>query len=345
MSMTYRTRRRLQRIGFVGLILLMVGMVAWLCWVIWLERYVVFTDDGATLDFDIVAEVSGGQLAAPPYAEETVPIFYNEGENAINTSTELAQISGFYIDNTMLSDASSVAGVRAQVAALPSGSAVMIDVKNIYGGFYYSSGLSDASYANVDTGAVDSLIKDLNSRNFYTIARLPAFCDRSYGLTHVSSGLALPQGYLWVDDNNCYWLDPTDSGTQSWLYLIVEELKDLGFDEVVFTHFYFPDGEKIVFNSDKTAAIQDAAAFLMKNSATGSFAVSFVAGQNGFSLPEGRARIYLENVSAKNAVSMAAQYNVADPAINLVFLANTNDTRFDSYSVIRPITLAETMNE
>ena len=59
-------------------------------------------------------------------------------------------------------------------------------------------------------------------------------------------------------------------------------------------------------------------------------------------LPEGRSRLYLENVSAKNAAAIAATTQVADPAINLVFLATTNDTRFNDYSVIRPIS---TMND
>ena len=339
MTLTYTTKRRLQRIGFIALALLMAGILIWFCWVIWLERYVVYTADGATLNFDL-GDPGAGELAAPPSADETIAVYVNEGSDAINLSTELGQITGYYIDADTL--ASDIVTARETVSTLPSGTAVMVEVKNIKGGFFYTSGLEDATYAsNMDIAAVDSLIADMNSRGLYTIATLPAFRDWNYGLNHVSSGLPLPQGYLWVDDKGCYWLDPTDSGTMNWLYQIVEELKDKGFNEVVFTDFCFPDTTKIVFSGDKTEAITTAAANLVKTCARDNFAVSFVTTDMSFTLPEGRSRIYMENVGAKDVASIVAQVTVPDPSVNLVFLANTNDTRFDEYSVLRPIATAQ----
>ena len=55
MSIPYRTRRRISRIATVLAALLVVLAVTWLCWVIWLERYVVYTEDGATVDFNLSA--------------------------------------------------------------------------------------------------------------------------------------------------------------------------------------------------------------------------------------------------------------------------------------------------
>ena len=49
----------------------------------------------------------------------------------------------------------------------------------------------------------------------------------------------------------------------------------------------------------------------------------------------------MENVGAKDVASIVAQITVPDPSVNLVFLANTNDTRFDEYSVLRPIATAQ----
>ena len=51
MSIPYRTRRVLNRLGLVLMIFLLVGVIAWLCWVVWLERYVVYTADGAIAGF------------------------------------------------------------------------------------------------------------------------------------------------------------------------------------------------------------------------------------------------------------------------------------------------------
>ena len=179
----------------------------------------------------------------------------------------------------------------------------------------------------------------MNSRGLYTIATLPAFRDWNYGLNHVSSGLPLPQGYLWVDDKGCYWLDPTDSGTMNWLYQIVEELKDKGFNEVVFTDFCFPDTTKIVYREglNKTAALEKLAQDLVTTSATETFAVSFQTGNTSFTAPQGRSRLYLTDVPADQVQSVVENAAVVDKATGLVFLAQTNDTRYNDYGVLRPV--------
>lgn len=339
MSLTFTAKRRIQRAAIAALALLVVGTVVWFCWVIWLERYVVYNDEGASFDFEL-KDPGTGSIAAPPSADETISIYYNEGENAINTSTELTQITGYYIDAETLQ--TDLNGTRELVAGLSANTAVMIELKTIKGNFLYNSQLPDAvTSSSVDLVGVDALIQDINSRNLYTIASVPAFRDFNFGLNNVSSGLPLPKGYLWMDSQGCYWLDPTKSGTLNWLYSIAEELRDLGFNEVVFTDFCFPDTDKIVFKEDKTEAIASAAAKLVKTCSKSNFAVSFVTTNVAFSLPEGRSRIYMQNVGAKDVASIVAQTNIPDPAVNLVFLSSTSDTRFNDYSVLRPIVTAQ----
>lgn len=344
MTLTYTTKRRLQRFGIVALILLLAAILVWFCWVIWLERYVVYSDDGATLNFE-PANPGAGQIAKPPSADETIPIYVNEGSDAINTSTEMTQISGYFIDtDTLLND---LAGTRDAIATLPPGSAVMVELKNIWGTFFYTSELPDATLSTkLDTHAVDSLITDLTSRNLYAIAMVPAFRDRSYFLinnSHTTAGLSMSgKGYLWSDDEKCYWFNPTSAATHNWLAEIAVELKELGFDEVVFSEFRFPNTSSVKFSGDRAEAVATAAAKLVSSCSTENFAVSFLSSDSGFVLPEGRSRLFLDNVSARNAAAIAATAQVADPQINLVFLARTNDTRFDDYSFLRPI---NTMND
>ena len=133
MSLTYRTKRRLHRAGLIGAIVLLVAILVGFCWVIWLERYIVYTRDGATLNFDLVNTPSAGQLAMPPSVGETVPIYVNEGLDAIDLERELQQLKGYYIDGETLQ--SDVAAVREMVATLPSGAAVMVELKSIWGQF------------------------------------------------------------------------------------------------------------------------------------------------------------------------------------------------------------------
>ena len=67
----------------------------WLCWLLWLSRYIIYTRDGAKLDFSLDAQVAVGEPALPPGEQETVSIYYNEGENVVETTTELKQLLGY----------------------------------------------------------------------------------------------------------------------------------------------------------------------------------------------------------------------------------------------------------
>ena len=337
MIIPYRPRQVFKRIALAALAVLLVLALIWSIWFIWLKRYVVYTSDGAKLDFSL-GTFTQGQVAEEPPPGETVSIYYNEGDNLVQTSTELTQMTGYYIEIGAMQE--DIEAVISQVRQLAAGTPVMVDVKNIYGSFYYSSNVSDQRASSVDTQKMDELIKLLNTKDIYTIARLPALRDYYYGLHHVPDGLPLPGGYLWMDDDSCYWLDPTKEGTLTYLVQIVTELKSLGFDEVVFYDFCFPDTESIIFNGDRDEALKQSAQTLVKTCTNDRFAVSFVASDAAFPLPEGRSRMYLENAAAADAANIAVQTGLTDPDIRLVFLTENHDTRFDAFSVLRPLSAA-----
>ena len=341
MKLTFTTKRKLQRVGLAALIVLLVSILVWFCWVVWLERFMVYSADGATLNFN--AHYSGsGEVAVAPNLEETVSIYINEGSNAVNTSTELTGINGYYIDADALTQ--DFETVKANINTLPAGTAVMIEMKNIWGSFFYSSNLADATLSTkLDTKTVDALIQELNSKNLYTIAMIPAFRERYYCLldsSYASAGLAQKgKAYLWSDDESCYWLNPSSTRALNWVISIIQECKSLGFDEVVLTEFRFPNTNQIAFTGDQAEALASAASTLVTTCANETFAVSFMSDDSAFQIPEGRSRLYLENISAKTVDAIAATVQVPNTITNLVFVATTNDTRYDAYSALKPITL------
>lgn len=337
MTIPYRTQQIIKRTLLILLVICLLLTIASCIWFIWLQRYVIYQRDGGIhLDFTLES-VPQGELIQQPTEAPTIPIDYFTEEDLKGASTELVQMIGYYIDTEALSD---ITTVREQLMALPAGTPVMVDVKNIYGDFYYSSKLNSQRASGVDTKAMDELIQLLSQRQLYAIARLPALRDYYYGLHHVSDGLPMPGGYLWADEFYCYWLDPTSEGTITYLVQIITELKGLGFDEVVFNDFHFPDTQEIVFNQDKQQAITDAAKTLVTSCATDTFAVSFTGQDAAFPLPEGRSRLYLTGVDASQAATVSQQAAVTDPAIHLVFLTDVHDTRFDAYGVLRPLASA-----
>ena len=337
MIFSYRTRQVLKNTAIILLAVILVATLVLGCWFVWLDRYVVYTRDGAVLDFGL-SDFGPGEHAVRPDPEDPVSIYYNEGDNTINTSTELTQMIGYYVDTATLEK--DLDTVYEQIRKLPSGTAVLVDVKNIYGNFYYSSNVSDRRNSAIDTAAMDKLIALMETNGLYAIARVPALRDYYYGLHHVPDGLPLPGGYLWMDEDYCYWLNPASEGTMTYLAQTIMELRGLGFDEVVLTDFYFPDHDKIVFKGDKSEAIAAAAKTLVTACSTERFAVSFVGREPTFPLPEGRCRLYMEGVAAAGAAGVALETGLADPAVNLVFLTDIHDTRFDTYSVLRPLSSA-----
>lgn len=345
MNIPYRTRQRMNRAGMIAAFFLMILIIAWFCSVIWLERYVVYSREGATIDLTLSANDIIGEVAVPPAAGAgNISIYYNEGENAIDASNALTQLDGYYIDSEDLQN--NIAGVWSMLEPLKVSTPIMIDLKGGYGSFYYPSNISEAiASQSVSVASVGEMISDMKEKGFYMIARISAFRDYNYGLHHVPSGLMHTNGLgLWPDNGGCYWLNPADPSVINWIISIVNELKELGFHEVVLTDFRFPDGDMYRWNGteeEKQAALVSAANSIASQCATSRFCVSFAVKDATFPLPEGRTRIYLENVDATAALSKASQATMDKPETRLVFVAATNDTRYNDYGVLRAIEVAE----
>lgn len=342
MTIPYRTRRALRSLGIVGVVMLLLLLVLWLVWMLWLDRFVVYTRDGVRLDFSRSAEQITGSPAQPPDTDQNVSIYYNEGENALNISTELTQVVGYYIDMDAL--ANDMEKVLTTVKKLPAQTAVMIDMKDNKGRFSYASSMG-VQHSKIDATSMEELLKYLTGSDLYVIARIPAFQEFYYfdGDKNLDNGLVSTKGaYLHRDDEGCYWLDPSKEGTMTYLIQILSELKTKGFDEVVLSDFSVPPKESVRFNKDRTEALSTAAKSLLAASGTDRFAVSFVMETLGaFTLPEGRSRLYLAGTSAVEAKTLAEQSGLEDTAVDLVFITENNDTRFDVYGVLRPIGVAQ----
>ena len=341
MSIPYRHRRILRRVGIVALACLLAFLVVWLCWVVWLQRYVVYTSSGAKLDFNQSSYEISGVEAAPAKNNVEVSIFYNEGADAIDTAKEMTQLSGYYITSDMYKE--DLDNVMLQVERLPSSTPIMVDMKGPFGTFFYNSKLSEAiTSQSTNIQGVSQLLDRINKKGFYKIARISAFRDRTFGENHVSSGLyMLSRAGLWMDEGGMYWLDPTNATTITWISSVVLELKEMGFDEVLLDNFRFPVSEQYIFSGDKTEALQSAAKKIVEACASSKFVVSFGVDDPTFQLPDKRCRIYLNNVDAGSVSSKVGQVTFDDPEIRLVFLSETGDTRYDKYSVMRSLNVAE----
>ena len=345
MSIPYRARRNLRRLVTTILVLAVLAACVLLCWFLWLHRYVVYTRDGVRLDFDRPLEYPQGEIAVPPDTLPSVNIQYDNGalpEEEVNT--ELVRFSGYYV--TLDAIKADLAAVEAQLQQLPSKSTVLIEIKDIQSNTFFSTDVGMIP-EGFDTVPMDELIQKLQDRGHYVIAMIPAFQEYEYILADQRQRVpyGLPKtggnGSLWLDTSvpnmSCYWMNPASDGTLTYLIQTITELRLLGFDEVVLDGFRFPDSDKYTFKDDKQQTLEDTAAKLVKTCATDSFCVSFVRTAADLKLPEGRTRLYLTGVAATSAATFANQTDFADPTLQVVFLTDSGDTRYDEFCVLRPI--------
>lgn len=340
MNIPYRTRRALRRLFLSGAVLVLFAALLLFCWMLWLNRYVVYTRDGAKIDFSLSVQYGPGQTPVEPVPAETLEIHDKTPEETEPVSTELARFSGYIVSIEELTE--DFDATVEKLKALPKGSTVALELKDTKGYTYYTSAVATTN-PNFDTAKVDELVQTLIAHGYYVIARIPAFQEYHYIMENererVSYGLPQQGGSaLWLDKEfRCYWLNPASDGTVAYLIQLITELRTIGFDEVAFLDFRFPNTDKVTFTGNKTDALTATAATLVKTCATDTFCVSFTRTEADLTLPAGRTRLYVTGISAADAAETAAQTAFADPSIQLVFITDLSDTRYDEFCVLRPL--------
>lgn len=340
MSIPYRVRKGVNRFLVTVMVLLVIAAAGLTAWFVWLNRFVVYTQDGARFDFQL-GDFEQGVLAQPPQQQETVPIQFGDAVDADpDDDGQLKQLSGYTVSLSMLEE--DFEGTKVLLEALPKGSTVMLDMKTVQSEYLYDSGLG-RSYDRVDAAQLAQVLQSLEGKGCYLIAAVPSFQEYWYILDDQSTRVpyGLPKkgggGSLWLDTAGPnYWMDPTASGTQNLLVQVATQLRELGFDEVLFRDFRFPNTDKISFSGDRTEALNKTAQTLVQACASGGFTVSFET-STSLTLPEGRCRLYLTDVSAADIHSVVSEAGVTDPQVRMVFLTELKDTRFDQYGVLRPL--------
>ncbi len=334
---SYRSRLKLRKILLILAVTLGVLIAVTAGLFIYLRRYVVYTSEGARLDFS--GEMGGADSVPELYQELSRPVpnatlVKDTGSSEENARTP-AKLRGCYVDSVMLSDLDAV---RDAILELEEPAAVLLDVRSIYGNYYYTSRLTGAeSSSQVDTTAMEHLIRELASDpDLYLIARLPAFRNSAFALTHQECGLAVSGGALWMDRDGCYWLDPANEQVISHLKAVVRELAGLGFREVVFDDFQFPFYAPLVYSGDGAAAVKKAAELLQTEFADTDIWVSLETSDP--ELAAHAVRVYQEGSNGSEAAALigtlSGVYDTAGERI--VFLTDSRDTRFDVCGVLRP---------
>ena len=337
--LSYQNKRKLRIILITLLAIFLLFFAIFLCRFIYLQQYIVYGKDGATLDYDQSLSDTP-DLPTPDWAQKPVAILTQEPVAQVTSLAELPMqtLRGSYITTQMLLDMDKVSdALAAQETPLET---LMLDLKSIYGNFYYSSGTAGAITSSADIHAVDALITQLSAeKDLYLIARISSLSDTNFALANQSCGLPLRSGALWMSDAGCYWLDPMKEDVQDYLVSIANELAMMGFDEIVFDDFRIPDSQYIVYNSELTReeAAAEAASAIRKKLEDIPIRVCFNSSDPNVAMHSDR--VYLVSNDGSSVADLVEKVSdcVDDPASEIVFLTPSRDTRFDGYGILRPL--------
>ena len=336
---SYRNKQRLKSLLIVlgAALLIFLGFV--LCRFLYLQRFLVYTTSSVELDYG--QDLSSARQPSGSETEEEFPLEVVIDESYSEVSgeeTALQTLHGYYITTDMLQDMTEVTNALDSLEERPE--ALLFELKSIYGNFYYHSSLYSAVTANADIDAIESLIQQYQQKNTYLIARVPAFTDNNFALANQSCGLPLRSGALWMDENNCYWLDPLDEEVQNYLISIATELAGMGFDEIVFENFRMPDSQNIVYDSGELTredVVAEAAQSL--RAALSALPVRISFGSDSPLVAQSTDRIYMTTEDGSRVAELVAGVSeyLENPSAQVVFQTSSRDTRFDGYGILRPL--------
>lgn len=125
--------------------------------------------------------------------------------------------------------------------------AMVIDVKNDTGRVTYPTAIKQAQELNAGTSVIipnlQEKLKDLKSRNIYTIARIVVFKDPLLAAQVPDYAIHRKNGGIWKDPKGVAWVDPYHEEVWKYNIAVAKEAAAMGFDEIQFDYVRFPENE------------------------------------------------------------------------------------------------------
>lgn len=239
----YRGRRTVTDILKGIAIFLAVAVVLAIAGVMYLQRYVVYTDEGAKLELPpFLQNLRQGDEPEEPEGSASLPGFGDVSitEDPVPPGPEPEpepEIPGFAL-TLPVSDVVD-GGAAARLEESGAG-AVVLEVKNPVGQLVWRSDQQIAGWSKVNgTQAVSDALRQWNEGKMYTVAWVHCFRDDT--VPYYNNNMALRWGsYNWRDELGMRWTSPAAERTQAYVAALCGELAALGFDEIVLEDFSFP---------------------------------------------------------------------------------------------------------
>lgn len=321
--MTYRNKLLLKRALIILAIVVAIVAVLLLIGFTYLSRYVVYTEDGAYFSFHSQPPTVSqeGVVAEVPSSIELVtgePISANETIGDGASSIEDTAVHGVLVDYATLSVGSALNEIDLSA-----------DVNNTL-----VLEMRTADKPLLNTQSVQDLIDRAKIQDTWLVAMISCLSDSEYALDNMDQAIHISGGALWMNSSGSYWLDPGQDSVIRYLTDIIQQLADMGFDEVILNDFSLPTSDDVDYdyNGSTSTEIMMKAYNNLLDATMDSCKLSLyienpASGHQAFDAAD-RIYVYMDDGGA------VKEYAENHPDQFLVFITDSHDTRFDNYGKV-----------
>jgi hypothetical protein len=207
-----------------------------------LQKYVVTTADGVSLQLPFLADETQEDEAAEATALPSVELVVEDPDYDSfvgEAGAEAERIGAYFVSDVDI--ASGKLSSCADEAETLGADALVLDMKPESGLLSWASDSETAhGYATAGTAEIADSIAELKERGFYLIARLSVCVDDLVCERNPSAALTTESGDVFSDSVGS-WLDPYNSFVRGYISELMDELADMGFDEILLSNLSQPE--------------------------------------------------------------------------------------------------------
>jgi len=225
-------------------VLLAVILAAGVAFMAFMGQYLEYTEDGVKIHWPWVSE----EASLPPIASDPIEVVSDPVDVTVEPTespepTPTPPPSYSPIGAVTVTTAQLRNGTAAQAVAAAGGTALVVEMKNIYGKLAWQSQAPLAAQfgANAADNLTAQAVQALDqSGELYLVARIQCFRDPVLARNWVGS-IMTRGGNVWYDTQGQGWTSPASQQTADYLSALCQELADMGFDEILLDSAGYPN--------------------------------------------------------------------------------------------------------
>ena len=244
----YKGRRKRRNYALIPFIVLLAVISLILVLFYGMQKYAVITDDGVSVELPILQD--GSKTTVDSQGNEirnfervAVEIVYDEPDySAVKAKPEpdAPPVRAIFIPAENITRDK----LLEYAARLVSGNALLLEMKPRSGELLWESHTQMATnysltLTNERTAQMPELIQMLKDEDIYLVAQISCCIDEALPTRTTAFCIQTETGMIYRDESGT-WLDAYNLDMRTWIAEMVQELYDLGFDEVVLADLGHP---------------------------------------------------------------------------------------------------------